>query len=128
VIVTNPGGLEARLSGGYTYEPPESFDINGDWVAHAGPEYENGYAIHHSEQHAYQRLVRHIRTFDVRACVIREEWRVFIFWRRRPRDLRHIGIARERGWHHQVPACPSGRWWADRSGVAAVSRYGYTGR
>jgi hypothetical protein len=30
VIVTNPGGLEARLSGGYTYEPPESFDINGD--------------------------------------------------------------------------------------------------
>ena len=40
VVVTNPGGLEARLSGGYTYEPPESFDFNGDWVAHAGPEFE----------------------------------------------------------------------------------------
>ena len=40
VIVTNPGGLEARLSGGYTYEQPESFDFNGDWVAHAGPEFE----------------------------------------------------------------------------------------
>ncbi len=40
VIVTNPGGLEARLSGGYIYEPPESFDINGDWMAHAGAEYE----------------------------------------------------------------------------------------
>jgi hypothetical protein len=40
VIVTNPGGLEARLIGGYRYELPESFDFNGDWVAHAGPEYE----------------------------------------------------------------------------------------
>jgi hypothetical protein len=27
-----------------------------------------------------------------------------------------------------VPGCPAGRWWADKSGVAAVSRYGYTGR
>ncbi len=40
VIVINPGGLEARLSGGYTYEQPESFDFNGDWMAHAGPEFE----------------------------------------------------------------------------------------
>jgi hypothetical protein len=40
VIVTNPGGLEARLAGGYAYEPPETFDFNGDWVAHVGPDYE----------------------------------------------------------------------------------------
>jgi hypothetical protein len=40
VIVINPGGLEDRLTGGYTYEPPESFDFNGDWVAHVGAEYE----------------------------------------------------------------------------------------
>ena len=40
VIVTNPGGLESRLLGGYAYEPPETFDLNGDWVAHVGPDYE----------------------------------------------------------------------------------------
>lgn len=40
VVVTNPGGLEATLTGGYAYESPESFDFNGDWIAHAGPEFE----------------------------------------------------------------------------------------
>lgn len=40
VVVTNPGGLESRLTGGYTYAPAESFDVNGDWVAHAGAEFE----------------------------------------------------------------------------------------
>ena len=40
VIVTNPGGLEDRLFGGYRYEPPETFDFNGDWVVHVGPDYE----------------------------------------------------------------------------------------
>ena len=40
VIVTNPGGLEARLVGGFAYEPPETFNFNGDWVAHVGPDYE----------------------------------------------------------------------------------------
>jgi len=40
VIVTNPGGLSSRLAGGYTFAPPGSFDFTGDWIAHAGPEYE----------------------------------------------------------------------------------------
>ena len=40
VVVTNPGGLSSRLTGGYTFAPPDSFDFNGDWVAHAGPDYE----------------------------------------------------------------------------------------
>ena len=40
VVVTNPGGLFTRLTGAYTFAPPESFDFNGEWVAHAGSEYE----------------------------------------------------------------------------------------
>ena len=40
VVVANPGGLEHRLTGGYSFAPPESFDFNGNWVAHAGPDYE----------------------------------------------------------------------------------------
>ena len=40
VIVTNPGGLQARLSSGYAYDVPEAFDFNGDWLAHTGPDFE----------------------------------------------------------------------------------------
>jgi IPT/TIG domain len=40
VVVTNPGGLAGRLTGGFTFAPRESFDFNGDWVAHAGGEFE----------------------------------------------------------------------------------------
>ena len=40
LIVTNPGGLTGGLIGAYTYAPPESFDVDGDWIAHAGDEYE----------------------------------------------------------------------------------------
>jgi hypothetical protein len=40
VVVTNPSGLEGRLTGGYAFAPPDSFDFNGDWVAYAGPDSE----------------------------------------------------------------------------------------
>ena len=40
VVVTNPGGLFATLTGAYTFAPPDSFDFNGEWVAHAGSEFE----------------------------------------------------------------------------------------
>jgi hypothetical protein len=40
VVVTNPGGLVSRLAAAYTYASPESFDFNGEWVAHAGPEFD----------------------------------------------------------------------------------------
>ena len=39
VVVTNPGGLVSRLAGGYTFALPESFDFNGESIAHAGPDY-----------------------------------------------------------------------------------------
>lgn len=35
ISVTNPGGLAATLTRGYTYATADSFDANGEWVAHA---------------------------------------------------------------------------------------------
>jgi hypothetical protein len=35
VVVTNPGGRAATLANGYTYAAPDSFDANGEWIAHA---------------------------------------------------------------------------------------------
>ena len=40
VLVTNPDGLAARLTGAYTYASPSSFDFNGTWL---------GYALAHPE-------------------------------------------------------------------------------
>jgi len=40
VTVTNPGGLSATLRGSYTYAPPASFDPDGEWIAHAGPDFD----------------------------------------------------------------------------------------
>jgi hypothetical protein len=34
VTVTNPGGLIASLPLGITFAPVESFDVDGDWIAH----------------------------------------------------------------------------------------------
>jgi hypothetical protein len=31
VTVTNPGGLSGTLAGAYTFAPPDTFDVNGDW-------------------------------------------------------------------------------------------------
>jgi hypothetical protein len=38
VVVTNPDARTDRVTGGYTYAPPESFDLNGAWDGAAGPE------------------------------------------------------------------------------------------
>lgn len=35
VTVTNPGGKAGTLPRGYTYAAAESFDANGEWIAHA---------------------------------------------------------------------------------------------
>lgn len=40
VTVTNPGGLTATLPGSYTYAAPASFDPDGEWIAHAGPDFD----------------------------------------------------------------------------------------
>jgi hypothetical protein len=40
VVVRNSGGLEDTLARGFTFAPPDAFDFNGTWVAHAGDEYD----------------------------------------------------------------------------------------
>ena len=40
VVVRNPGGLQATLTRGLTFAPPESFDFNGSWVAYAGDDFD----------------------------------------------------------------------------------------
>jgi IPT/TIG domain-containing protein len=40
IVVTNHDGQTVRLSGGFTYAAPESFDVNGNWEGGADSNYE----------------------------------------------------------------------------------------
>lgn len=127
VIVTNPGGLEARLSGGYTYEPPESFDFNGDWIAHVG-EYETDvrFTIRNNVLVSVSCDMSAPLTFVPPPSVRNGE---FSFvgddgLAITGRLVSPVGAAGT----INVPTCPAGPWWAAKSGVAGVSRYVYSGR
>jgi hypothetical protein len=122
VIVTNPGGLEARLSGGYTYEPPASFDFNGDWVAHAGPEYETDmrFSIRNDMLISVSCGTSAPLTFALTSSVRNGEFSFLgddglTLSGTLVSPLTAVGTI-------NVPGCPAGRWWADKGGVAAGSR------
>ena len=120
VIVTNPGGLEARLSGGYTYQPPESFDFNGDWVAYAGPDYgtDMRFTIRNNPLVSVSCGTSGPLTFAPAPSVRNGEFSFLgddglAISGTLVSPVNAVGTI-------NVPACPAARWWADKSGEAAV--------
>ena len=120
MIVTR-GGLEARLSGGYTYEEPGAFDFNGDWVAHAGPEYETDMrlTIRNNVLVSVSCGTSGSLTLSPAPSVRNGE---FSF-------LGDDGVAISgtlvspvnAAGTINVPACPAARWWGDKSGDIAAT-------
>jgi hypothetical protein len=115
VIVTNPGGLESRLNGGYTYEQPESFDFNGDWVAHAGPEYETDmrFTIRNNVLVSVSCGTSAPLTLAPAPSVKDGEFSFLgddglAISGRLVSPVNAIGTI-------NLPACPAGGWWADKS-------------
>ena len=128
VVVTNPGGLEARLTGAYRYESPEAFDFNGDWVAHVGPEFEMDmrFTIRNNVLVSMACGTSEPVTFASPPSVRDGEFSFLgddgvAIGGRLVSPVNAVGTI-------NVPACPAAGWWADKSGVAAVSRYAYNGR
>jgi hypothetical protein len=128
VIVTNPGGLESRLNGGYTYEQPESFDFNGDWVAHAGPEFETDmrFTIRNNMLISVSCGTSAPLTFAPAPSVKNAEFSFLgddglAISGTLVSPVNAVGSI-------NVPPCPTARWWADKTGVAATSRYASRGR
>ena len=126
VVVTNPGGLEARLPGAYRYESPEIFDFNGDWVAHAGPEYETDmrFTIRNNVLVSLSCGTSEPVTFASPPSVRDGEFSFLgddgvAIGGRLVSPVNAVGTI-------NVPACAAARWWADKRG--AVSGYAYTGR
>jgi hypothetical protein len=123
VIVTNPGGLEARLSGGYTYEPPESFDVNGEWVAHAGPEFETDmrFTIRNNVLVSVSCGTSAPVTFAPAPSVWNGEFS-FLGDDAVAISGPLVSPVNAAGTINMA-ACPAARWWADKSAEAAVSRH-----
>jgi hypothetical protein len=122
VIVINPGGLESRLVGGYRYEAPESFDFNGDWVAHVGPEFEMDmrFTIRNNVLVSVSCDVSGPLTFAPSPSIRDAEFSFLgddgvAISGRLVSPINAVGTI-------NVPACPAARWWADKSGVAAASQ------
>jgi hypothetical protein len=117
VAVTNPGGLTSRLAGGYTFAPPESFDFNGEWIAHAGPDYdiEMGLAILNDALVSVScggtsvalSIPVHVRGGEFSAA---DEHGVIVSGRV-VSPVNALGTI-------NVPGCASTTWWADKSGAA----------
>ena len=128
VIVINPGGLEASLTGAYAYEPPDSFDFNGDWIAHAGPEYDIDmrFTIRNDVVVTVSCGMSAPLTFEAPPSVRNGEFS-FLGDDGLAITGRLVSPVNAAGTIN-VPTCPATRWWADKSGVAAASRYPYTGR
>ena len=130
VVVTNPGGLFTTLTGAYTFAPPDSFDFNGEWVAHAGADYETDMRL----------TIRN----DTLVSVSCAGSAVVII---SPPPAVHDGdfsFAGDDGLAisgsivspvnavgtinvPDLPAC-RGEWWADKTAGAAGSEYSYTHR
>ena len=122
VIVTNPGGLEARLTGGYAFEPPDSFDFNGDWVAHAGPEFETDmrFTMRDNVLVSVSCDTSGPLTFAPAPTVRNGEFSFLgddglAISGTLVSPVNAVGTI-------NVPGCPAARWWADKSGEAASSR------
>jgi hypothetical protein len=129
VVVTNPGGLFARMTGAYTFAPPDSFDFNGEWVAHAGAEYETDMRF----------TIRNGTLVSV-SCGGSAALTVSPAPAVRNGDFSFVGDdglaisgtfvspVNAAGTINvpDVPACRTATWWADKGGGASRSQYSYT--
>jgi hypothetical protein len=118
VTVTNPGGFSATLRGGYTYMLPDAFDFNGDWIAHAGPEFEID-----------MRFTIQNDVLVSIACGTNASHTMAV-----PLDIRNgsfppagvdgfslsgtIVSAQTSLGQVNAPGCGNGRWWADKAGLS----------
>jgi hypothetical protein len=120
VIVTNPGGLQATLTGGYAYEPPVSFDFNGDWRAYAGPEYETDmrFTIRNNVLVSASCGMSAPLTFEPPPSVLSGEFSFLgddglAITGLLVSPVNAVGTI-------NVPGCPTTKWWADKSSDAVA--------
>jgi len=131
VVVTNPGGLSTRLTEAYTFAPPESFDFNGEWVAHAGADYETDmrFTIRNDTLVSVSCGGSAALTFSPPPAVHDGDFSLagddgLVISGSIVSPVNAAGTINI----PDVPACRKAEWWAEKSGEAAGSRFAYTRR
>jgi hypothetical protein len=131
VVVTNPGGLFTGLTGAYTFAPPDSFDFNGEWVAHAGSEYETGmrFTIRNDTLVSVSCGGSAALTLSPPPAVHNGDFSFvgddgLAISGSIVSPVNAVGTINV----PDVAACRTAEWWADKSGEAASSRFAYTRR
>jgi len=115
VTVTNPGGMAGTLARGYTYAAAESFDANGEWIAHADG---------HNEFLTDMRFTIRNNMLISLSCdtpvtmptVLSAQSGSFAFLG--PDGLTMSGILVSTTTSYgqvNAPGCGDGRWWADKA-------------
>ena len=107
VIVANPDGQTATLSGGYSYALPQSFDFNGTWEGFAAAHPDHLGPTRHSDMGMRFTIERNVltsftcggATAGVLVPACRQRRRVHTRWRRRGRDVRKDRRGRNRRGH-----------------------------
>ena len=118
VTVTNPGGRATTLTRGYTYARPDSFDADGEWIAHADAR--NDYATD------MRFTIRNNMLISL-SCGTPVTMRTVVFVQNGGFSFADAGGLTMSGTLASTttsygvvnaPGCGDGRWWADKA-VAA---------
>jgi hypothetical protein len=124
LTVINPGGAGATLSGAYTYAPPDSFDPDGVWKAHADAR--NDYTI---EMHFTIRDHVLVNLSCGGVSVLATPLPLTIanggFSVGSVNGIGVSGVLVSQSTSSgsvNAPACGDGRWWGDKSPEAVPSR------
>jgi hypothetical protein len=121
VIVTDPGAVPGTLAAGFTYAPPASFDFNGDWVAHAGPEFETEMRFTIRENTLASLSCGSTVVTRTSPAVVQDGAFSFAGAEGETVSGRLVSSLNATG-TLDIAGCSAGGWWADKSAGAQMER------
>jgi len=118
VTVTNPGGLSATLPGGYRYAQPDTFDFDGEWIAHAGQDFEVDMRFT-IQNHVLVSIACGSDASHTMSAPLQIENGAFSFAGDEGFSLSASIVSTQTSFGQvNTPGCSNVRWWADKAGLS----------
>jgi IPT/TIG domain-containing protein len=121
VIVTNPGAVPGTLAAGFSFVPPGSFDFNGAWVAHAGPDFVTEVRFTIRDNRLASLSCGSTVVTVTSPSVVRDGAFSFVGVQGETFSGRLVSSLNASGML-DIAGCSSGTWWADKSTGAQIVR------
>jgi hypothetical protein len=116
VTVTNPGGFSATLPGGYMYALPDAFDFDGDWIAHAGQDFEIDMRFT-IQNHVLVSIACGTDASHTMSAPLHIQNGAFSFAGDEGFSLSATIVSTQTSFGQvNTPGCSNARWWADKAG------------